>query len=68
MATYSYPAGPRTFGARDQLAPGSPDKVVSGAQLDLEYEGITTGKLDKSGNDFDGTIQDANALIDGGSY
>lgn len=68
MASYSYPANTISFGVRDGLAPGDPDKIVSGANFDLEFNGITSGKLDKSGTDFDGTIADTNATVDGGTY
>ena len=68
MADYSYPVNTISFGVRDGLAPGDPDKIVSGANFDLEFNGITNGKLDKSGVDFDGTIADTNATIDGGTY
>jgi hypothetical protein len=68
MASYTYPAGTRTFGSRDALATSNPEKTVSGANYDTEFNAIETGKLDKSGTDFDGTISDPNAVIDGGTF
>ncbi len=68
MAQYQYPVNTITFGVRYGLAPGDPDKIVSGTNYDLEFNGITNGKLDKSGVDFDGIISDTNAVIDGGTY
>ncbi len=64
MANYVYPAGPITFGTRDGLPPNDPDKVVKGMQLDFEFNELaqrSADKLDKTGNDFAGTI-------DGGTY
>jgi hypothetical protein len=66
MATYVYGAQQQTFGTRDTLAPDNPEKIVRGAQLDLEFSAITSGKLDVSGTNFDGTI--SNGTVDGGLY
>ena len=68
MADYDYPDNTITFGARDNLPPGDQDKIISGSALDTEFYGITSGKLDKSGTDFDGEIQNVNAIVNGGTY
>ena len=65
---YVYPAGTITLGSRDDLPPGNAQKIISGAALDTEFIGISNGKLDKSGNDFEGRIENPNAIIDGGTF
>lgn len=65
MTDYVYPQpGDITFGTRDGLPPGNPEKVVKGVQLDTEFEALVvanTSKLDKAAQSGDFT-----GLIDGG--
>jgi len=65
MANYIYPAGARTFGARDALPAGAQDKVVKGAQLDSEFVELTSRSADKL--DKDAQTGDFTGLIDGGT-
>ena len=65
MANYIYPAGVRTFGARDALPAGSADKVVKGAQLDDEFVELTARSAEKL--DAAATAGDFTGLIDGGT-
>ena len=67
MSDYVYPTTPvtLTFGNRDDLPPGSAEKVVKGSQLDNEFVGLVTAvnsKLDKAAQTGDFT-----GLIDGGT-
>jgi len=68
MSSYTYPENTIKFSIRDTLARGNPEKVITGAALDVEFEAITTGKLDKDGTDFEGTIANASAVVDGGTF
>ena len=69
MSNYVYGAQQQTFGTRDSLPPGSTEKIVQGIQMDREFNRlsvVSAEKLDKTGTDFSGTIQ--NGIIDGGTY
>lgn len=72
MSNYQYPqAGDITFGTRDGLAPGNPEKVVKGSQLDTEFNALVianTSKLDKAAasGDFTGLID--GGTVDGGIF
>ena len=72
MSDYQYPQpGEITFGTRDGLAPGSPEKVVKGIQLDTEFNALVlanTSKLDSNAQpgSFTGVIDGGD--IDGGTF
>lgn len=71
MADYTYPQTGFTFGARDSLAPGNAEKVITGAQFDPEFtliETIVNARLDKNAvsGDFQGVID--GGIVDGGTF
>ncbi len=71
MANYEYTVNPNTisFGSRDGLPPGDANKIISGSDLDVQFSGITSGKLNLDDvNNFTGTIGNSNATVDGGTY
>ena len=65
MSTYTYQAN---FGAKDNLNPGSPGKVIKGADFDIEFVNIEQAigsKADLDGSDFTGNTKMANLEVTG---
>lgn len=69
MSDYTYTNNLHTFGERDGLAPGLPEKVVKGVQLDFEFLALVTAvnsKLNSENPAFTGIM--TGGTINGGAY
>jgi len=71
MSNYVYGAQQVTFGTRDGYAPGNAEKIIKGTQMDSEFARLATvssEKLDFDGTNFQGTISNPAAIVDGGTF
>ena len=69
MTDYVYGSQQQKFSVRDTLPPGTPDKVVTGSQMDAEFDRLTTvsaEKLNVANPAFTGIM--TGGTIDGGLF
>ena len=70
MADYTYPQTALTFGARDALTTGDPNKVVKGVDFDPEFQAIqamSASKMENVDPSFTGTMT-GGGIVDGGTF
>ena len=70
MADYNYPQTAITFGQRDGLTTGDPNKIIKGFDFDPEFlaiETMSTQKLENVDPSFTGTMT-GGGIVDGGTF
>jgi hypothetical protein len=70
MADYTYPQTAITFGQRDGLTTGDPNKIVKGVDFDPEFQAIALSSSQKMENvdpSFTGTMT-GGGIVEGGTY
>ena len=69
MSNYVYGVQQEKFSARDNRPPADPEKVIKGAQMDSEFDRLTTvsaEKLNVANPAFTGIM--SGGTIDGGAF